>query len=302
MPSERRRYYVKNRLRFSIFIVLVLAVVGTGVFFLVRSIIREPSANRGNDPAATQSATPPQSLTPDASGPPSIGPSTPAETAITDWRLVLVNPWNELPAGQSIKVRELSNGQAVDERCYPDLQAMMDACRAEGLKPLIISSYISSEKQQELYDAKLAELIAGGMSEEEARIEAPKEVALPGTSEHELGLALDIVDTDNQKTDESQAGTDVTKWLHEHCWEYGFILRYPEDKEAITGMAYESWHYRYVGKEVAKGVKDSGLCLEEYVATLDMDDLNLSDSPTTSETPGETETPSPTDTTSPSPQ
>lgn len=91
-------------------------------------------------------------------------------------------------------------------------------------------------------------------------------MAVPGTREHELGLALDIVSMENQNLDESQMETEFQKWMMEHCTEYGFILRYPVDKGEITGIGFEPWHYRYVGREDAEKIKESGLCLEEYVA------------------------------------
>ena len=93
-------------------------------------------------------------------------------------------------------------------------------------------------------------------------------MAVPGTSEHQLGLAVDIVDTANQHLDESQETTDVQKWLLQNSWKYGFILRYPSDKSDITGIIYEPWHYRYVGKDAAKAIYEEGICLEEYVARL----------------------------------
>ena len=96
---------------------------------------------------------------------------------------------------------------------------------------------------------------------------AKKWIAEPGTSEHHTGLAMDIIDLDYQILDEKQAQTDTQQWLMEHCWEYGFILRYPEEKKEITHIDSESWHYRYVGKEHAKKMHDAGLCLEEYVGS-----------------------------------
>ena len=81
-----------------------------------------------------------------------------------------------------------------------------------------------------------------------------------------MGLAVDIVDLNNQNLDSSQEDTEVQKWLMEHCWEYGFILRYPNGKSEITGIIYEPWHYRYVGKDAAKEITDAGICLEEYLA------------------------------------
>ena len=90
-------------------------------------------------------------------------------------------------------------------------------------------------------------------------------MARPGTSEHQLGLAVDIVSASNQSLTKAQEKTKVQKWLMEHCWEYGFILRYPNEKSGITGIGYEPWHYRYVGTEIALDIRDSGLCFEEYL-------------------------------------
>lgn len=183
----------------------------------------------------------------------------------SDWRLLLVNAQHSLPDDFEVKLTELKNGQAIDERCYSDLQQMMDDCRAAGLDPLICSSYRSKEKQQELFDNKVQGLKEQGLSEDEAREKAAEVVALPGTSEHQAGLALDIVDLSNQNLDESQESTPVQQWLLKNCWQYGFILRYPKDKVDITGIVYEAWHYRYVGKEVAQAIQEQGVCLEEYL-------------------------------------
>ena len=96
-------------------------------------------------------------------------------------------------------------------------------------------------------------------------LEAAKTVALPGTSEHQLGLAVDIVDRSNQNLDRTQETTAVQQWLMAHSWEYGFILRYPDEKSETTGIIYEPWHYRYVGKEAAEEIYRQGVCLEEYL-------------------------------------
>lgn len=183
-----------------------------------------------------------------------------------DWRLLLVNPWNTLPEGFSVQLTTLKNGHAIDERAYPELQAMMDAARAEGLSPIICSSYRTQEKQQALFDAQVNKNLAQGYSREEAERKAGEWVAVPGTSEHQSGLAIDIVSLDYQILDENQEKTPEQKWLMENCWKYGFILRYPTDKSELTGIGYEPWHYRYVGKEAAKEITEKGLCLEEYLA------------------------------------
>ena len=184
-----------------------------------------------------------------------------------DWRLILVNPWTPMEEGYVPQLTQLDNGQSIDSRCYADLQAMMDACAAQGLAPLICSSYRTWEKQEALYQSLVDKLISRGYTPEEARIEAAKEVAVPGTSEHQLGLAVDIVDLSYQVLDDNQENTPVQQWLMAHSWEYGFILRYPSEKSHLTGIIYEPWHYRYVGKETAQEIQAQGLCLEEYLQT-----------------------------------
>lgn len=190
------------------------------------------------------------------------------ENAVSDWNLILVNPWNYLPDDFSVELTELKNGHAIDQRAYPDLQDMMDAAREEGLAPLICSSYRTYEKQETLYNNRINKYLAEGYSMEKAITEAGKWVAVPGTSEHQTGLAVDIVTTSYQTLDEKQENTAEQKWLMENSYKYGFILRYPNDKSEITGIYYEPWHYRYVGKEVAKEIYEKGICLEEYLDSL----------------------------------
>ena len=164
-----------------------------------------------------------------------------------------------------MELEQLSGGQAVDARCYPMLQQMMDDCRSAGLDPVICSSWRSREKQETLIANKEYRLIQAGVSEKDAAVEAAKTVAAPGTSEHELGLALDIVDSSYPELETEQEDTPVQKWLMENSWKYGFVLRYPSDKSALTGIIYEPWHYRYVGVEAAKVMYKEKLCLEEYL-------------------------------------
>ena len=182
-----------------------------------------------------------------------------------DWKLLLVNPWNPLPDDFGVNLTQLRNGQAIDSRAYPDLQNMMDDARAEGLSPLICSSYRTTEMQESLYSNKVSRLLDQGYSQQEAETEADRWVAVPGTSEHQLGLAVDIVAESYPVLDEQQANTPEQKWLMENAYRYGLILRYPADKCHLTGIGYEPWHYRYVGKEAAKQMYDTGLCLEEYL-------------------------------------
>lgn len=193
----------------------------------------------------------------------STGPSSNIDRS--QWNLTLVNKWNLLPESHNPSLTQLKNGHAIDERAYPDLQDMMDDCRAAGLNTLICSLYRTMDKQKKLYKNKVDEYLAQGYSQESAEAAAGELVAVPGTSEHQLGLALDIVDEANQVLDEHQENTEVQKWLMKNSWKYGFILRYPTDKSDITGISYEPWHYRYVGKEAAKEIYEAGICLEEYL-------------------------------------
>ena len=192
----------------------------------------------------------------------------PAAQRTEDWRLLLVNPWNALPEDYEMKLATLSNGMKVDARIYGDLNAMLSACREDGLRPIVCSAYRTEATQVRLYNNKIARLRSAGWDSATLLQEAARWVAVPGTSEHQTGLALDIVSAGYQLLDEAQEDTAEQKWLMEHCWEYGFILRFPEEKTEITGIGYEPWHYRYVGRETAEAIHKSGLCLEEYLQSL----------------------------------
>ena len=177
------------------------------------------------------------------------------------WMLLLVNSSNAIPNGYApTELTELSNGQSVDKRIYPSLQSMFDDARAQGVYPVVSSGYRTAKQQQSEMDDKIQEYIDDGKSEDEARALAATYVAQVGYSEHEAGLAIDIVAKANKSDDDT-----VWAWMKEHCAEYGFILRYPEGKEGVTGMSYEPWHFRYVGVEAAQKIMGAGITLEEYL-------------------------------------
>ena len=177
------------------------------------------------------------------------------------WMLLLVNSSNAIPDGYApTEMTELSNGQSVDKRIYPSLQSMFDDARAQGVYPVVSSGYRTAKQQQSEMDDKIQEYIDDGKSEDEARALAATYVAQVGYSEHEAGLAIDIVAKANKSDDDT-----VWAWMKEHCAEYGFILRYPEGKEGVTGMSYEPWHFRYVGVEAAQKIMGAGITLEEYL-------------------------------------
>ena len=177
-----------------------------------------------------------------------------------EWNLIVVNRWNEIPEEYVVDLIELSNGQKVDSRIYPALQEMFDAARAEGIYPVVREGYRTAEEQQEILDDKIQAYINEGYSRARAEKTAEEWVALPGTSEHQLGIAVDI-NADKSKC----SNEEVYTWLTENAYKYGFILRYPVGKQEITGTSYEPWHYRYVGVEAAKDIHEQGICLEEYM-------------------------------------
>ena len=175
------------------------------------------------------------------------------------WNLMLVNSRYRIPDDYSVELIRLSNGEQVDSRIYPDLQEMFDDARGAGYSLFVRAGYRSEEDQENLMEDKIEAYRQEGYSQREAEREAEKWVAKPGTSEHELGLSVDI--NAEGQTD----GNRLYQWLAEHSWKYGFILRYPAEKEEITGIDYEPWHVRYVGKQAAKEMYEQDLCLEEYV-------------------------------------
>lgn len=189
----------------------------------------------------------------------------PQRTSDLPWYLTLVNSENPIDDNFQITLTRLRNKQAIDSRCYPELQAMMDDCRAAGLSPIICSSYRTYEKQEELFEQQVQEFINQGYGKLDAQKKAAGAVARPGTSEHEIGLAIDIVDESNQRLNQYQENTAVQRWLMQNSWRYGFILRYPSDKTDITGIQYEPWHYRFVGKEAARIIYENNWTLEEYL-------------------------------------
>ena len=175
----------------------------------------------------------------------------------SQWYLILVNEWNAIPDDYEIETVEIEDGYVADARIEDALKQMLADCREAGYSPRIVSTFRTRETQQYLYDHTANK----------------SDTAIPGHSEHECGLAADIIDVDSigwsDPLIDKQEDMPAQKWLMAHCQDYGFILRYPKDKEEITGIIYEPWHYRYVGKEHAAIIMENGLCLEEYLRDMD---------------------------------
>ena len=194
-------------------------------------------------------------------------------TSFNESLLILVNPWNEVPEDYSVQLDTVEDFQ-VDRRCARQLAKMLSDCRAvgENYLPIICSAYRTQEYQEMLYRNKILRLLAEGVPNKDAPATAAKSVALPGTSEHQLGLAVDIISETYTNLDQWQERTPVQQWLMANCWRYGFILRYPNGTSETTGIIYEPWHYRFVGVETAKAVTESGLVFEDYLASLAEDE------------------------------
>ena len=256
---ERRRRYRQRHRRNTIATWIVGVICAAVLVFLAAMgcmdyVNKLPPQGNPGLPELTLGEASPQTPAQD---------TQPQEPAVyedgTDWNLRLVNRWNPIPEGYNVSLKELPGGEKVDQRIYDPLMEMLEAAREGNWDelPRVISGYRTQEEQQRLYDEEVSKYKAEGCTEEEAKAGAGQWVALPGTSEHQLGLAIDV----------EGATYDVFLWLQENSYKYGFIFRYPGSKTDITGTVEEVWHYRYVGKEAAAEMYEQGLCLEEYLGS-----------------------------------
>ena len=201
------------------------------------------------------------------STPPDASSAAPVETIPRDeWYMVLANRSSVLPGDFTVAETATVGEAVIDARIAEALRQMVNDAAAAGVKLKPTNGYRSIARQQELWDARVKTLMEGGLSQADAETKAIDYTSAPGTSDHNTGLGLDIVSEDHPAKDAGFAETAAAQWLAEHAADYGFILRYPSDKTEATGMDYEPWHYRYVGSEQAHKIKESGLCLEEYLA------------------------------------
>lgn len=256
VPNEgHRRRQKQRRRRFpwgSIATVILVVAVCVYAFTLFGD--KESSENSQVNDTTTQGPDDVQVGLLDESSP----QNTQTANDDTDWNLMLVNYENAIPENYEPKLVEVPGGEKVDERIYDPLMEMLEAAKEGNLDqlPMVVSGYRTQKKQQQLYDDKVAGYRKEGNSQSEAEELAKQWVAVPGYSEHQIGLAVDI----------NGAIYDLYFWLQENSYKYGFIFRYPGDKTDITGVAEEVWHYRYVGVEAATEMYEKGLCLEEYLA------------------------------------
>ena len=181
------------------------------------------------------------------------------QVSTKDWNLVLINRNNKLAElnPQLVDVEEIK----VDSRIAEQTKQFLAAARAIAPEESLISGYRSVEEQTEIYNERVAQLEATGLPHEEAERQAQTQVQVPGASEHQTGLAIDMSAPNGQSE-------EVAQQIIALAPQYGFVLRYPEGKNAITGVDYENWHFRYVGVENAQYIAKHQLVLEEYIQKL----------------------------------
>ncbi len=212
-----------------------------------------------------QQSEPPQeqpAVSEPESEPPQEQPA--AQDEPQDWRLILVNAAHPLPEDFTVELAMTPYGYEVDKRIVEPLVTMIDAAAADGVSLLPCYGYRTLEQSAQLFEKQVNRQLALGLDQEAALEEAKHWVAPPGTSDHHTGLALDIVTPEHQVLDHAFAQTPAAQWMAQHSAQYGFVIRFPEDKQEITGITYEPWHLRYVGEEHAAVMKEENLCLEEY--------------------------------------
>lgn len=182
----------------------------------------------------------------------------------SDWKLILVNKQHPIPDDYLFELTTIKGQMQCDVRVLDELNKMIEDAKNEGYKLKICSPYRDEEKQNKLFSKKINKYMKEGYSYMESYKLAAQTVTVPGTSEHEIGLAFDIVSTSYTALNEGFGDTNEGQWLKNHCFEYGFVIRYPEGKEYITGIEYEPWHLRYVGVDAAEVIMNNNLCLEEF--------------------------------------
>lgn len=213
------------------------------------------------EPATTEPATESQPITLPAAS--SDGTPVIVSPSGDNWELTLVNLQYCLPEGYAPELAAAVEGSNVrlDARVAPAYQKMYEAAKADGCTLTPYSGYRTYDRQEDNYNRRVEYYVGQGFSEAEAKAKTQERILPAGCSEHNMGFAMDI-----GSASADFVSTKEFSWLCEHACEYGFILRYPENKTAVTGVMYEPWHWRYVGEKAAKDMRESGQCLEEYLA------------------------------------
>lgn len=290
--AEVRRRRRSRAIRRVAGLTAVVCLVVGGAAFLLNRKAPVPSASAAGAPASS-AASGTNGLLTDLMSPSSTAESTSAAASegaeesrdnalsltkaeaaamLADPMMVLVNHTNKMPDNYTFDTKECGSQTAVNKTLQtPACDAFLEmqkAAAADGVTVWMQSGYRSVDYQKNLYDKKTQYFLEKGLSRDEALQQAATIVNPPGYSEHNCGLAADLNSPEHTGLDEGFENTEAFRWLCAHAEEYGFILRYPKDAEAVTEITYEPWHWRYVGPENAALINQSGLCFEDAVALL----------------------------------
>ncbi len=281
VPGKSRKGRKKPHRGRWVLLVLIILLAAAALGFLLWGIfgpveLGSDDVSRGSAAPTTAGTTPGSSTTPASSAAtssaPTAGTSAPdpekAKTYVQPsgaaWNLILVNDYNAVPAGyEEDTVMEWVSGGQMDQRAAEAYRQMLADGAAYDLRG--VSLFRAQSLQESLYSREVEKWKGQGYDQAAAEEKANTVVKRPGYSEHNTGLAADVGGSGNYSLNQDFENTEAYAWLIEHCADYGFILRFPKDKEEITGVIFEPWHYRYVGVEAAREIMSRGLCLEEYL-------------------------------------
>lgn len=259
--KNNRRSKKRVKLVFWLFFFLIIEIGISSFLLKDSSFSLQPNVFQPQSPQNSQNTASQNELTSDNQAEPAS-----VNIDLNSWNMLLVNSDHPLTADFAPSTEELPNGIEVDKRIYTALTKMIADAKKENLNLVVCSGYRPYSLQSRLFEEQVQMEMANGHTEAEANRIAATTVAVPGSSEHQTGLAVDIVALDYQILDEKVLETEEVKWLYANCHKYGFIVRYPEGKSDITKIIYEPWHYRYVGVEAASIIMKQNLTLEEFIA------------------------------------
>lgn len=270
--ATKRQQIYRRRRRLVIFLLLVfIALLILLICFLVSFVSTPREENSSSEPLSSETIIIPldeeESSTPEEPLPPEEIPYLPSN--ISDgWALILVNRSHPLPEEYAVTQESISTGISVDYRIADPLKEMVIRAKEDGINLVLTSGYQDGQLQQQLFDDALRALVESGMSEELATAEVQKTTPLPEYTDARTGLSVSITTSDYLDFSEGFADSSGGLWLADHAYEYGFVLRYPQGKESVTGMDYNPFYFRYVGKDAAYIMRKNDLCLEEYIEQL----------------------------------
>lgn len=274
MANKKRKKYIPAYIAVygTIFLIILLLIVL--ISKLAGGNKQNDQNNKDNDAAGTGEITSGTDNTEQATAETTASVPVSSNKA-EDWALYVIGNNDPLPDDFTVEIKSVSGERTLDKRCADYAILMLNDASDQGVGLYVASAYRSVPYQADNLQNYINKLMAQGYTKEEATKQAHREIALPGCSEHNAGLALDIISNDywvnHSELDESFALLPQYDWLIENSWKYGFILSYPKGKEEITGFIYEPWHYRFVGLEHAKKIYEiyeatgEHITLNEYI-------------------------------------